>query len=83
MFYTRINITETRTQQDCKFNPICVVVYKMAKMSEKMSEKITPPLILQKTFPHLHYSSDLWAAASLEEDSSLGPEMTNAFPFYY
>ena len=55
----------------------------MAKMSEKMSEKITPPLILQKTFPHLHYSSDPWTAASLEEDSSLGPEMTNAFPFYY
>ena len=34
-------------------------------------------LILQKHFHILHYSSDLWAAASLEEDSSLGPEMTN------
>ena len=42
-------------------------------------------LILQNHFHILHYSSGHWAAASLKEDSSLGPEMTNqaAFPIYY
>ena len=34
-------------------------------------------LILQNHFHILHYSSGHWAAASLKEDSSLGPEMTN------
>lgn len=32
---------------------------------------------------YLHYLSDPWTAASLEEDSGLGPEITNTFPFYY
>ena len=54
----------------------------MAKMSENV-KKNYPPINFAKTFPHLHYTSDPWTAASLEEDSSLGPEITNAFPFYY
>ena len=37
---------------------------------------------LARNVSTLHYSSDPWTVASLEEDSGRGPEITNTFPFY-